>query len=59
MATAELHGQKITPFEQGYAAFLRGIGLKENPFDGDVASCSRSRWEEGWNKAQREAWRRA
>lgn len=55
---AELYGQRINPFEQGYAAFLRGDSLKMNPFDGDTATHSRKRWEDGWNKAQREAWRK-
>ncbi|WP_448693515.1 hypothetical protein [Pseudomonas rhizophila] len=61
MATAELHGQKITPFEQGYAAFLRGISQKENPFDteNDTSPASKRRWADGWNKAQREAGRKA
>lgn len=60
MATAELHGQKITPFEQGYAAFLRGISLKRNPFatEHDTSPFSKQRWVDGWNKAQREAWRK-
>lgn len=57
MATAELHGQKINPFEQGYAAFLRGAGLNQNPFDkeNDPSPFSKQRWVDGWNKAQREA----
>jgi len=60
MATAELHGQKINPFEQGYAAFLKGAGLKQNPFETekDTSPCSKQRWIDGWNKAQREAWRK-
>ncbi|MGN8276646.1 hypothetical protein [Pseudomonas sp. SMN5] len=60
MATAELHGQKINPFEQGYAAFLNGVGLKQNPFDteNNTSPCSKQRWIDGWDKAQREAWRK-
>jgi ribosome modulation factor len=60
MATAELHGQKINPFEQGYAAFLKGIGLKQNPFETEqnTSPHSKQRWIDGWNKAQREAWRK-
>ncbi|MGY2183343.1 hypothetical protein [Pseudomonas agarici] len=60
MATAELHGQKINPFEQGYAAFLKGQGLTQNPFntEKDTAPFSKQRWIDGWNKAQREAWRK-
>lgn len=56
MAAAELHGQKITPFEQGYAAFLRGVSLEHNPFE--AAPFSKQRWVDGWNKAQCEAWRK-
>ncbi|WP_434695222.1 hypothetical protein J3P89_18405 [Pseudomonas sp. Z1-14] len=54
MATAELHGQKINPFEQGYAAFLKGI--KQNPFEteNDTSPVSKQKWTEGWNKAQRD-----
>ncbi|WP_143494812.1 MULTISPECIES: hypothetical protein [unclassified Pseudomonas] len=61
MATAELHGQKIGPFEQGYAAFLRGAGLNQNPFEteNNASPFSKQRWIDGWNKAQREAWRKA
>lgn len=61
MATAELYGQKITPFEQGYAAFLKGIDKKDNPFDteNDTSPVSKRRWVDGWNKAQREAGRKA
>jgi len=57
MATAELHGQKINPFEQGYAAFLKGVSVKQNPFEteNDTSPASKRRWVDGWNKAQREA----
>lgn len=58
MATAELHGHKINPFEQGYAAFLNGQSLRLNPFDGEECPYSRKRWDMGWNKAQREAGRK-
>ena len=60
MATAELHGQKINPFEQGYAAFLKGVSLKQNPFEteNNTSPCSKQRWIDGWNKAQREAQRK-
>lgn len=58
--TAELHGQKIGPFEQGYAAFLRGQPLGQNPYDRDNPTpYSKQRWNDGWNKAQRESWRRS
>jgi len=61
MATAELYGQKINPFEQGYAAFLKGVSIKQNPFEteNDTSPVSRRRWVDGWNKAQREAGRTA
>ncbi|AZC96811.1 hypothetical protein [Pseudomonas chlororaphis] len=60
MATAELHGQKLSPLEQGYAAFLKGMSIKQNPFDteNNTSPVSKRRWAEGWNKAQREAWRK-
>lgn len=60
MATAELYGQKINPFEQGYAAFLKGQSLKQNPFDteNNTSPFSKQRWIDGWNKAQREARRK-
>ncbi|WP_454833279.1 hypothetical protein [Pseudomonas veronii] len=59
MATAELHGRSITPFEQGFLAFIKGVGHKENPFDGEKSPVSNNRWAAGWNKAQREAGRKA
>lgn len=40
-------------FEQGYAAFLKGLQRDENPFDEESCSFSRRRWVEGWNKAYR------
>lgn len=48
----------MTPFEQGYAAFLRGKGLNENPFSKETSPWSRGRWGEGWDKAQRDRMRR-
>lgn len=59
MANAELHGRKISPFEQGFLAFIKGVSPKENPFCGDKSPVSNSRWAAGWNKAQREAGRKA
>lgn len=57
MTLHELHGQKIGPFEQGYAAFLRGLSLEQNPFDteNDTSPFSKQRWTDGWSKAQRES----
>lgn len=43
----------MTPFEQGYAAFIAGHRVKANPFDKEVAPHSFKRWGEGWNKAFR------
>jgi ribosome modulation factor len=45
--------QKLMAFEQGYAAFLKGLSAKQNPFDKDAAPFSRERWQMGWDKAQR------
>ncbi len=59
MAIAELHGRSITPFEQGFLGFIKGLGIKENPFDGEKSPVSNHRWAAGWNKAQREAGRKA
>lgn len=44
----------MTPFEQGYAAFLAGKHVKANPFDKEVVPYSFKRWGEGWNKAYRD-----
>lgn len=43
----------MTPFEQGYDAFLRGLNREENPFDDKVSPHSVKRWIDGWNKAYR------
>lgn len=48
----------MTPFETGYAAFLRGLGLDENPYDKESSPHSRSRWNAGWDKAQRDRMRK-
>lgn len=57
--SAELNGQKIGPFEQGYAAFLKGVPVGQNPFDRDQPTpYYKQQWNAGWDKAQREAWRR-
>ena len=42
----------MTPFEQGYKAFLEGWTKEMNPFDGDTCPYSRKRWDCGWTKAQ-------
>jgi len=43
----------MTPFEQGYAAFLKGLKRDENPFDEKSAPWGFSKWIAGWNKAYR------
>lgn len=50
---------KLSAFEQGYAAFLRGEGERLNPFDDKTASFSRGRWQMGWAAAQRKSLERA
>jgi ribosome modulation factor len=42
----------MTPFEQGYAAFLAGVGKDDNPFDGEKCPHSRWRWDYGWARAR-------
>lgn len=42
----------MTPFEQGYAAFLSGVGDKQNPFDAELCPYSRGRWADGWTTAR-------
>lgn len=39
----------MTPFEQGYAAFLKGLQRDENPFDKETGPYSMKRWTDGWN----------
>lgn len=41
----------MTPFEQGYAAFLAGKADWANPFDADTTPWSRKRWADGWRVA--------
>jgi len=42
----------MTPFEQGYKAFLDGISQKENPFNSALSPYYHGRWIKGWNKAR-------
>lgn len=44
----------MTPFEQGYDAFLKGVPKDKNPHDSEKCPVSLKRWEEGWVKARRE-----
>lgn len=41
----------MTPFEQGYKAFLDGVPKDANPFDEEVSPKSRVKWDAGWNRA--------
>lgn len=43
----------MTPFERGYADFLAGIGLEENPFDADKCPWSLGKWRDGWKAARK------
>lgn len=43
---------RLTAFEQGYAAFLRGTEREDNPFDKSEARMSRKSWDRGWVKAR-------
>lgn len=43
----------MTAFEQGYAAFLKGLQRDENPFDKNGCPWSSAQWAKGWNKAYR------
>lgn len=42
----------MTPFEQGYAAFLAGVGKDDNPFDDETCPRSHVRWNDGWTRAR-------
>ena len=44
----------MTPFEQGYKAFLDGVPKDGNPFDGETCPHSRVKWDKGWFKASKE-----
>lgn len=44
----------MTPFEQGYDAFLKGVPKDKNPHDSDKCHFSNVRWNDGWTKARRE-----
>jgi len=43
----------MTPFEQGYAAFLGGKPKDANPF-GDTTPWSANKWIDGWTRARRD-----
>jgi ribosome modulation factor len=43
----------MTPFEQGYAAFLGGKSKDANKFN-DKEPWSRTEWDKGWTRAQRD-----
>lgn len=42
----------MTPFEQGYKAFLEGKPSDANPFEKESSPYSRKRWDCGWTRAQ-------
>lgn len=42
----------MTSFEEGYAAFLKGISRDANPFDKEKSPASMKRWDAGWCKAK-------
>jgi ribosome modulation factor len=44
----------MTPFEQGYKAFLDGEKKDNNPFNGDTCQRSNVRWIDGWTRARRD-----
>lgn len=44
---------RLTPFERGYADFLAGIGLEENPFDEKTCKWSTDKWRDGWKPARK------
>lgn len=41
----------MTPFEQGYKAFLDGKPKDSNPFD-DKSPWSANKWIDGWTRAR-------
>lgn len=43
----------MTAFEQGYAAFLKGLQRDENPFDAETCSFSLKRWTGGTKPIER------
>jgi hypothetical protein len=47
----------VGPYEEGFAAWARGIGLGDNPYPGD--SCAHLHWANGWSQARDEAQRQA
>lgn len=44
----------MTPFEEGYAAYLRGDRQEMNKFDKEKAPHSHVRWDAGWKRARRD-----
>ena len=44
----------MTPFEQGYKAFLDGKQKEENEFDAEKCPNSHGRWIDGWTQARRD-----
>jgi hypothetical protein len=44
---------RLTPFEQGYADFLAGVGLEDNPHDADKSPWYFGKWRDGWKAARK------
>lgn len=42
----------MTAFEQGYAAFLKGMSVDQNPYQKESTPYSHMRWIEGWKAAR-------
>ena len=42
----------MTPFEQGYKAFLEGAAKDDCPPDEETCPKSRVKWVAGWTRAQ-------
>ena len=54
---ARASDELVGPYEEGFAAYARGIGLADNPYPGD--SCAHLHWANGWSQARDEAQRQA
>jgi ribosome modulation factor len=43
----------MTAFERGYADFLAGVSLEDNPFDEKTCQWSTNKWRAGWKAARK------
>ena len=50
-------GSEREPYEEGFGAHEGGVGLLDNPYNGD--NCAHQQWANGWSQARDEAQRRA